>query len=249
MSNWYAQDTFRYIRPEHLGSNAKTKCARCETYEESTKQLTLKTLPMVACFHLKRFEHSSKYRKKMDTKIRYPQFIDMTPFTASFRERSTGPADGKTSVVTDLLTKNRNKYWLAHSEAFFAATEGKIGELSSEGNHRQLCWGGGREVLCFYCSCDWRVPFKCDILGFSLSIKVTFYRVEFHEKCEMWVLNELLWKRNVLENHDLIRNFPTTDGLINFYLPMEFQIWAVCSSEPYGYHGKWALYMLYSTSA
>ncbi|EJW75149.1 ubiquitin carboxyl-terminal hydrolase, partial [Wuchereria bancrofti] len=98
----------RYIMPEHLGSNAKTKCARCETYEESTKQLTLKTLPMVACFHLKRFEHSHKDRKKMDTKIKYPQFIDMTPFTASFRERSTGAPESKTSIVTDLLTTNRN---------------------------------------------------------------------------------------------------------------------------------------------
>lgn len=98
--------------PEHLGSNAKTKCARCETYEESTKQLTLKTLPMVACFHLKRFEHSHKDRKKMDTKIKYPQFIDMTPFTASFRERSAGVPESKTSIVTDLLTKNRNKYGL-----------------------------------------------------------------------------------------------------------------------------------------
>ncbi|MCP9261448.1 Ubiquitin carboxyl-terminal hydrolase 22 [Dirofilaria immitis] len=102
----------RYIMPEHLGSNAKTKCARCETYEESTKQLTLKTLPMVACFHLKRFEHSHNDRKKMDTKIKYPQFIDMTPFTASFRERSTGVPDSKTSIVTDLLITNRNKYEL-----------------------------------------------------------------------------------------------------------------------------------------
>ncbi|VDN87849.1 unnamed protein product, partial [Brugia pahangi] len=102
----------RYIMPEHLGSNAKTKCARCETYEESTKQLTLKTLPMVACFHLKRFEHSHKDRKKMDTKIKYPQFIDMTPFTASFRERSSGAPESRTSIVTDLLTTNRNKYEL-----------------------------------------------------------------------------------------------------------------------------------------
>ncbi|KHN79218.1 Ubiquitin carboxyl-terminal hydrolase 22 [Toxocara canis] len=102
----------RYIRPEQLGSAAKIKCARCETYEESTKQLTLKTLPMVACFHLKRFEHNSKHRKKMDTKVYYPQFIDMTPFTAAYRERSIGHEKKSNSVVADALTKNRNKYEL-----------------------------------------------------------------------------------------------------------------------------------------
>uniref|UniRef100_A0A0M3JAT8 ubiquitinyl hydrolase 1 n=1 Tax=Anisakis simplex TaxID=6269 RepID=A0A0M3JAT8_ANISI len=99
----------RYIRPEQLGSSAKIKCARCETYEESTKQLTLKTLPMVACFHLKRFEHNSKHRKKMDTKVYYPQFIDMTPFTAAYRERSILDEHNSDSMVADALTKNRNK--------------------------------------------------------------------------------------------------------------------------------------------
>ncbi|VDM94975.1 unnamed protein product [Thelazia callipaeda] len=102
----------RYIMPEHLGSNAKTRCARCETYEESTKQLTLKTLPMVACFHLKRFEHNHNDRKKMDTVIKYPQFIDMTPFTASYHERPTCSPENTFSVVSDLLKKNRNKYEL-----------------------------------------------------------------------------------------------------------------------------------------
>ncbi|VDN24803.1 unnamed protein product [Gongylonema pulchrum] len=100
----------RYIKPEHLG---ETKCARCETSEESTKQFTLNTLPMVACFHLKRFEHSLSYRKKMDIKVKYPQIIDMTPFTTAFRERlAADGTDRKTSIAGDLLTRNRNKYEL-----------------------------------------------------------------------------------------------------------------------------------------
>lgn len=64
---------------------------------------------MVACFHLKRFEHNSKHRKKMDTKVYFPQFIDMTPFTAAYRERSIGHEQKWNSVVADALTKNRNK--------------------------------------------------------------------------------------------------------------------------------------------
>lgn len=43
----------RFTRPEHLGSSAKIKCNNCNINQESTKQLTLKKLPIVACFHLK----------------------------------------------------------------------------------------------------------------------------------------------------------------------------------------------------
>lgn len=48
---WYI--FFRFTKPEHLGSSAKIKCGSCQSYQESTKQLTMKKLPIVACFHLK----------------------------------------------------------------------------------------------------------------------------------------------------------------------------------------------------
>ena len=35
------------------GSAAKIKCVTCDSYQESTKQLTMKELPIVASFHLK----------------------------------------------------------------------------------------------------------------------------------------------------------------------------------------------------
>jgi ubiquitin C-terminal hydrolase len=43
----------RFTRPEHLGSSAKIKCNSCDSYQESTKQLSMKKLPIVASFHLK----------------------------------------------------------------------------------------------------------------------------------------------------------------------------------------------------
>ena len=52
----------RFTRAEHLGSSAKIKCNKCNSYQESTKQLSMRTLPIVASFHLKRFEHSSLVR-------------------------------------------------------------------------------------------------------------------------------------------------------------------------------------------
>ena len=39
--------------------------------QESTKQLTMKKLPIVASFHLKRFEHSTRLHKKISTRVAF----------------------------------------------------------------------------------------------------------------------------------------------------------------------------------
>ena len=72
-----------FTRTEHLGSSAKIKCNKCESYQESTKQLSLKTLPIVVSFHLKRFEQTNRLNKKISTYVSFPTMIDMTPFTTS----------------------------------------------------------------------------------------------------------------------------------------------------------------------
>lgn len=56
----------RFTRAEHLGSSAKILCTNCQSYQESTKQFTIKTLPTVVSFHLKRFQHSKKVCLKKD---------------------------------------------------------------------------------------------------------------------------------------------------------------------------------------
>ncbi|KAB0389046.1 hypothetical protein E2I00_002443 [Balaenoptera physalus] len=75
-----------FTRPEHLGSSAKIKCSSCQSYQESTKQLTMKKLPVVACYHLKWFEYVGKQRRKINTFISFPLELDMTPFLASTKE-------------------------------------------------------------------------------------------------------------------------------------------------------------------
>ncbi|RUS72708.1 hypothetical protein EGW08_019529 [Elysia chlorotica] len=75
----------RFTKTEHLGNSAKIKCSKCHSYQESTKQLTMKKLPIVACFHLKRFEHSTGYHKKISTFVSFPEELDMTPFMSSAR--------------------------------------------------------------------------------------------------------------------------------------------------------------------
>ncbi|XP_045065691.1 ubiquitin carboxyl-terminal hydrolase 22-like isoform X3 [Coregonus clupeaformis] len=97
----------QFTRPEHLGSGAKIKCSGCHSYQESTKQLTMKKLPIVACFHLKRFEHSAKLRRKIITYVSFPLELDMTPFMASSKEnRMNGQYQQSVDVFND------NKYSL-----------------------------------------------------------------------------------------------------------------------------------------
>ncbi|XP_002720078.1 ubiquitin carboxyl-terminal hydrolase 51 [Oryctolagus cuniculus] len=96
-----------FTRPEDLGSSAKIKCSSCQSYQESTKQLTMKKLPMVACFHLKRFEHVGKQRRKINTFISFPLELDMTPFLASTKESRMKECQPSTDCVS-----NENKYSL-----------------------------------------------------------------------------------------------------------------------------------------
>lgn len=79
----------RFTRQEHLGSGAKIKCSKCQSYQESTKQLSMKKLPIVASFHLKRFEHSNRLHKKISTFISFPLYLDMAPFRASRRSKNS----------------------------------------------------------------------------------------------------------------------------------------------------------------
>ncbi|KAK0050992.1 ubiquitin carboxyl-terminal hydrolase 22 [Biomphalaria pfeifferi] len=80
----------RFTKTEHLGNSAKIICSKCHSYQESTKQLTMKKLPIVACFHLKRFEHSTGYHKKISTFVSFPEELDMTPFMSSSRNNING---------------------------------------------------------------------------------------------------------------------------------------------------------------
>ncbi|XP_067005942.1 ubiquitin carboxyl-terminal hydrolase 22 isoform X2 [Anabrus simplex] len=96
----------RFTRAEHLGSSAKIKCNNCQSYQESTKQLTMKTLPVVASFHLKRFEHSSRFHKKISTFIAFPEHLDMTPFMSHSRNHNNNN-NGQCTNSSSLHSDNR----------------------------------------------------------------------------------------------------------------------------------------------
>ncbi|GAA0170433.1 cysteine protease [Lithospermum erythrorhizon] len=75
----------RFTRPERLGSDQKFFCQQCKVRQESLKQMSIRKLPMVSCFHIKRFEHSSfrKMTRKVDSYLQFPFSLDLTPYLSS----------------------------------------------------------------------------------------------------------------------------------------------------------------------
>ncbi|KAI8973886.1 hypothetical protein BDB01DRAFT_807992 [Pilobolus umbonatus] len=75
----------RYTQPERLGSN-EYSCSKCgNTFQEATKQLSIKSIPPVLSIQLKRFEHGTS-TNKIETKIKFPMDLDLTPYTCSKRK-------------------------------------------------------------------------------------------------------------------------------------------------------------------
>nr|GMC58596.1 ubiquitin carboxyl-terminal hydrolase 22-like [Ipomoea batatas] len=75
----------RFTRPEKLGSDQKIFCQQCQVSQESLKQMSIRKLPLVSCFHIKRFEHSHirKMSRKIDRYLQFPFSLDMAPYLSS----------------------------------------------------------------------------------------------------------------------------------------------------------------------
>ncbi|KAJ1914005.1 hypothetical protein H4219_004972 [Mycoemilia scoparia] len=73
----------KFTSPEILPKGVYT-CSQCKTAEHgASKRLCIKQLSPVLAFQLKRFEHGLLNTSKIDTYVRLPLELDMTPYTAS----------------------------------------------------------------------------------------------------------------------------------------------------------------------
>ncbi|KAJ6568652.1 hypothetical protein B0H19DRAFT_1024019 [Mycena capillaripes] len=73
----------RYTQPEKLDPK-QYRCAKCgKAAHEVSKRLSIRKLPPVLSFQLKRFEHKAdkSSARKIDTRIRFPATLNMAPFT------------------------------------------------------------------------------------------------------------------------------------------------------------------------
>lgn len=77
-------------RQERLGSDHKFFCQQCQVRQESLKQMSIRKLPLVSCFHIKQFEHSPirKMSRKIDHYLQFPFSLDTSPYLSSSILRS-----------------------------------------------------------------------------------------------------------------------------------------------------------------
>lgn len=78
----------RFTEPELLGSNCKMHCVICGCKQEAMKQMSIRTLPPIVCFHFKRFEQPfANVRRsavKIDTAVEFPaDGLDLSSFQTS----------------------------------------------------------------------------------------------------------------------------------------------------------------------
>ncbi|XP_042470275.1 ubiquitin C-terminal hydrolase 22-like [Zingiber officinale] len=75
----------RFTRPEKLGADQKLFCQQCQVRQESLKQMSISKIPLVTCFHIKRFEHSltRKTSRKVDQYLDFPFSLDLAPYLSS----------------------------------------------------------------------------------------------------------------------------------------------------------------------
>ncbi|KAI9247187.1 hypothetical protein BDA99DRAFT_553451 [Phascolomyces articulosus] len=92
----------RYTHPEKLGQN-EYSCSKCgNTFQEATKQLSVKRLPPVLSFQLKRFEHGIS-ASKIEAKIKFPVELDMTPYTTHGKQlKSKNSSNSSSSMNMDI---------------------------------------------------------------------------------------------------------------------------------------------------
>ncbi|KAK7528092.1 ubiquitin carboxyl-terminal hydrolase 2 [Phyllosticta citriasiana] len=94
----------RYTGKEKLSAQ-EYSCGNCGgTQQNATKQLSIKNLPPVLSFHLKRFETTKSQSTKLETRTSFPLTIDMYPYTVQARTSSSAtasssPSKGSSKIV------------------------------------------------------------------------------------------------------------------------------------------------------
>ncbi|KAK9497330.1 hypothetical protein O3M35_004669 [Rhynocoris fuscipes] len=131
-----SQCLLHFTRAEVLESSS-IRCSTCQTYQESTKQLTFKTLPVVIVIHLKRFEHINGKRKKKSMYVSFPMELDMSRFTSNLRNQAHLPSstnsDNRYTLyavvvhVSDSLDTGHYLVYIRHTkDTWYKCTDVKV---------------------------------------------------------------------------------------------------------------------------
>eukprot|EP00667_Euglena_gracilis_P002617 EG_transcript_2618 len=86
-----------FIEEEQLGADNMWYCAKCGAHRAAFKRLQLFRVPRLLIVHLKRFQYTGNYRRKVDSLVDYPLTgLDLAPYIAQ-------PLPPGTSAIYDLI--------------------------------------------------------------------------------------------------------------------------------------------------
>ncbi|KAK5173072.1 uncharacterized protein LTR77_003194 [Saxophila tyrrhenica] len=94
----------RFTSTETLSAEAGSyNCRHCSSPQEVKKKFSLSRIPPIIPIHLKRFSHSKSLKEssKIETKIRFPTSLDLSPYTTSSAARSKPPAPENDTLVNN----------------------------------------------------------------------------------------------------------------------------------------------------
>ncbi|KAI4376699.1 hypothetical protein MLD38_014433 [Melastoma candidum] len=116
-----------FTRPERFGSDQKLFCQQCQMSQGYRKQMSIRKLPLVSCFHIKQFEQSStkKMYRKIDRYMHFPFSLDMTPYLSFtiLRRRFGNRVFPLHGPLCDLRLSNR---WYKCDDAWITQVNDKI---------------------------------------------------------------------------------------------------------------------------
>eukprot|EP00045_Choanoeca_perplexa_P008253 m.76026 g.76026 ORF g.76026 m.76026 type:complete len:606 (-) comp14420_c0_seq1:134-1951(-) len=92
-----------FTKSELLGEDALVNCERCGSRQQAVKRLTLRSLPVVLCFHLKRFHQTSFATPitKDQSYVRFDEYLDLRPYLAHTVSTSQAEDGTQASSIPD----------------------------------------------------------------------------------------------------------------------------------------------------
>eukprot|EP00730_Choanoeca_flexa_P015729 TRINITY_DN7288_c0_g1_i2.p1 TRINITY_DN7288_c0_g1~~TRINITY_DN7288_c0_g1_i2.p1 ORF type:complete len:602 (+),score=104.82 TRINITY_DN7288_c0_g1_i2:54-1859(+) len=92
-----------FTKSEHLGADALVDCNSCGSRQQAVKRLTLRSLPVALCFHLKRF-HQTNFTApitKDQSYVSFDEYLDLRPYLAHTVATTTDEDGIETSCIPD----------------------------------------------------------------------------------------------------------------------------------------------------
>jgi ubiquitin C-terminal hydrolase len=105
---------------EDLGDEDKVHCSKCNKLCEARKKVLVKSCPQVLVLHLKRFRWDGVLSHKIDTAVRVPQTLSLSPYLAEGAATANGGGEAKYELFA--VINHVNDFGSSMKEGHYTAT-------------------------------------------------------------------------------------------------------------------------------